>query len=97
MSIGGITDLAILKSALYGQNFKNLLKKKSVTIYRMSKDTGITHQTLRGWKRGAHNPSDELALRAGKYLGLVDEAKLELIELKKSMNDISSRIRRLEA
>ncbi|MDL2276593.1 helix-turn-helix domain-containing protein [Breznakia sp. OttesenSCG-928-G09] len=52
------------------KKFLKLLKKKNVTVYQLSKDTGISQSTLSDWKRGVSTPKiDKLQILAN-YFGV---------------------------
>lgn len=52
------------------QNFANLLEKKGLTPYKVSKATGISCATLTAWKNGSYTPKlDKLSLIAD-FLGV---------------------------
>ena len=63
-------SLTLIKASLTGPNLKKLLSKKKLSMWRIHKDCNISYQTLINWKNG-RTPSDELAERVGKYLGLI--------------------------
>lgn len=54
--------------------FQKLLKKSGVTVYKVSKDTGISQSTLSDWKTGRSSPKvDKLKILA-EYFGVsIDE------------------------
>lgn len=88
-------DLILLKRRLYGRNLKKTLSEKKTNKYRLAKATGINYRTLCMWQSGTTMPSDELALRAGKYLGLIDIRTKEIIDLKKEIARYQERLDRL--
>jgi DNA-binding transcriptional regulator YiaG len=89
-------DLILLKARLSGQNFKNLLKRKKITKWRIYRDCGITYNTLLNWQQGRSHPSDELALRVARYLGLIKSPDGVIANLRRQMNDIQKKIESLE-
>jgi len=88
-------DIELIKAQLQGSNFKKLLKKKNVTKYQISKDCNIAYRTLSYWQAGV-NPSDDLALKVGKYLGLITPDKHEILKVKQEMEKLQARLDRLE-
>ncbi|MEE9390568.1 MAG: helix-turn-helix transcriptional regulator [Candidatus Aminicenantaceae bacterium] len=90
-----MVDLALIKPRLMGPNFKRLLKSLSLTKWRVSKDCNITYRTLINWQAGKTTPSDELAIRVGKYLGIIGSKEQEIMEIKKQMKELQDRIERL--
>jgi DNA-binding XRE family transcriptional regulator len=89
-------DLTLLKARLSGQNFKNLLKQKKVTKWRIYKDCKITYHTLCNWQSGRSHPSDELAVRVARYLGLIKSPDGVIAGLRRQMNTIQKQIKSLE-
>lgn len=48
--------------------FQALLKKKGVSVYKVSKDTGISQSTLSDWKTGRSSPKiDKLKILADYF------------------------------
>ena len=88
-------DLELIKAQLRGANFKKLLKQKKVTKYQISKDCNISYRTLSYWQAGV-NPSDDLAMKVGKYLGLITPDKHEIFKIKQDMDKLQARLDRLE-
>jgi DNA-binding XRE family transcriptional regulator len=76
---------------------KKLLLRLKITKYRLSKDTGITYQTLLNWAAGRYKPSRDYAIRVGKYLGLVTADAIEIAKLKEEAAVIRAKIARLSA
>jgi len=79
---------------LRGKSFRELLKSRGISRYRLALDTGISYRTLQYWEQG-RRPSEALALRVGEYLGLAGE--VEVADLQKQIKDLSARIQRLGA
>lgn len=53
--------------------FEELLTKKGITCYRVSKDTGISQSTLSEWKNGRSKPkADKLKILADYFGVTVD-------------------------
>lgn len=88
------TDLTLIKASLTGSNLKKLLLKKNISMWRIHKDCDISYQTLINWKNG-RSPSDELAERVGKYLGLIKPAEAQILELQKQQAELTKKIDRL--
>jgi hypothetical protein len=59
------------------------------------KDCHVSYSTLCEWQAGRRRPSEELALRVGRYLGLIGKSELDIIELRLQLKDIRGRLRRL--
>ena len=89
-------DLELIKPRLMGPNFKRLLKELSLTKWRVSKDCNITYRTLINWQVGKTTPSDELAKRVGKYLGLIKPDELEIKEIEEQIIILQSRLDRVK-
>ncbi len=89
-------DLALIKPSLMGPNFKRLLKSLKTTKWRVSKDCNVTYRTLINWQGGKTTPSDELAKRVGKYLGLIKPDELEIREIEEQIMDLKSRLDRIK-
>lgn len=87
-------DLTLVKASLMGSNLKNLLLKKKLSMWRIHKDCNISYQTLINWKNG-RTPSDELAERVGKYLGLIKPQEAEVLALIKESAELKKKIDRL--
>lgn len=87
-------DLTLIKAALTGPNLKKLLSKKNLTMWSIHRDCNISYQTLINWKNG-RIPSDELATRVGKHLGLISPCEVEILALKKEQTALSKKIDRL--
>ena len=49
------------------KSFEKLMNQKKTTIYRVSKDTGITSTVLYDWKRGRSEPKLDKLLKLAKY------------------------------
>ncbi len=49
-------------------NFQQIIKKRGVTPYRVSKDTGIAQSTLSDWKSGRSVPKLDKLLKISEYL-----------------------------
>jgi len=88
-------DLTLIKIQLQGSNFKKLLKEKKAKKYRIAKDCGITYRTLFNWQAGKTKPSNELALRVGKYLGLIKPNEANKQDLIRRLDKIREEINRL--
>lgn len=88
-------DLELIRSALYGDNLKKLLLQRGVKKYRIMKDCHVSYSTLCEWQAGRRRPSGELALRVGRYLGLIKGNDLDILELRLQLSDIRGRLKRL--
>lgn len=95
MDINSI-DLKLLKNRLTGSNFKNLITLKGLPKYRIAKDCGITYRTLLNWQKGIVEPSDDNAIIVGRYLGLIKITDAERQLLRKEINELHAKLRRLE-
>lgn len=91
-----VTDREILKNKLVGSNLKNLLKKKGMKKYSVAKACGLTYQTLLNWEKGRFKPSDDAVIIVARYLGLIEMDEADKLELKKDIDDINARFKRLE-
>lgn len=87
-------SLTLVKASLIGSNLKRLLLKKNLTMWRIHKDCKISYQTLINWKNG-RTPSDELAERVGRHLGLIKPQEAEVLALKKEQAELKKKIDRL--
>ncbi len=50
--------------------YDNLLKKKNVSNYKVSKETGITQTTLSAWKNGKITPKTDTLQKIADYFGV---------------------------
>ena len=91
-----MVDLALIKPRLMGANFKRLLNSLSLTKYRVAQDCDVTYRTLINWQVGKTTPSDELAKRVGKYLGLIKPDELEIKDIEKQIKILQSRLDRVK-
>lgn len=53
--------------------FEELLKKKGITAYRVSKDTGISSNCFSQWKHGRTTPKTNILLKIAEYFGVTVE------------------------
>lgn len=88
-------DIELIKSQLVGTNLRHLLKDRDITKWRLAKDCGITYRTIINWQAGKTKPSDELALRAAEYLGILKKKDSEIIEIKKEVEELQKRLKLL--
>jgi transcriptional regulator with XRE-family HTH domain len=51
-------------------NFEKLIKKKGISPYRVSKDTGIPYATLSDWKNSKSKPKLDKLIKIANYLGV---------------------------
>lgn len=87
-------DLTLVKASLTGSNLKKLLSKKNLSLWRIHRDCNISYQTLMNWKNGS-TPSDELAERVGKHLGLIKPIEADILKIKKKQAKLQQEIDRL--
>lgn len=87
-------DLTLVKASLTGSNLKKLLLKKNLSLWSIHKDCKISYQALMNWKNGS-SPSDELAERVGKHLGLIKPIEADILEIKKQQAGLQKKIDRL--
>ena len=52
------------------QILNNLMESKSISAYKMSKDTGISDQLIGYWKKGEKLPSAENLMIISNYFGV---------------------------
>lgn len=52
------------------EKFAVLLKKRGVTAYRVSKETGIPANTFTDWKNGRSKPKFDKLMTLAKYFGV---------------------------
>ncbi len=52
------------------QRFSELLRQKNITVYRISKDTGISASTFTDWKNGRSVPKADKMMRIADYFGV---------------------------
>jgi transcriptional regulator with XRE-family HTH domain len=50
--------------------FEKLMQEKGVTMYRVSKDTGIAQATLIDWKKGRYVPKIDKLQKIADYFGV---------------------------
>lgn len=50
--------------------FERLIKEKGISMYRVSKDTGIATATLSDWKHGRSKPKLDKLLKICTYLNI---------------------------
>ena len=89
------TDLELIKRQLMGANLKKLLLRKRLTKWRLAKDTGVTYHTILNWQKEFCKPSDENAIKAGKYLGLISPEESTIADLKRKQEELDKEIKRL--
>jgi len=89
-------DVSLITPRLMGINFTRLLKSLKTNKYRVARDCGLSWRTLRNWERGITKPSKENAEIVGKHLGLISDKESEKIELRKQMEELDKRLRKLE-
>ena len=52
------------------ERFEELLRKNSVTAYRVAKETGINTATLTAWKQGKYTPKIDKLIKIADFLGV---------------------------
>ena len=52
------------------EKFMELLRRKGVTVYEVSKQTGISASTLSDWKAGRYTPKLEKIKKLADYFGV---------------------------
>lgn len=52
------------------KKFIELLQKKQITPYQVSKATGISQSTLSDWKTGRAKPKADKLLKLAEYFGV---------------------------
>lgn len=50
--------------------FKKLLDERKVSVYRISKDTGIAVSTLSNWKNEHYEPKVDKVMKIADYFGV---------------------------
>ena len=93
MNINSV-DMEILKSRLIGGNLIELLKKKKLSKWRVAKDCDLTYRTILNWVQEKTKPTDENAIKVGKYFSLIG---VDEVARQKEIDDIKEKIRRLES
>ena len=94
MSTPPTMELGFLKSRLRGRNLKKLLKEKNVTKYGMAKDLNISKQAIINWTHGLM-PSDKMAIRVGRYLGLFEPIRAERQRIRREISELKKQIKQL--
>jgi len=87
-------DLTLVKAALTGSNLKKLIVKKKISLWSIHKDCKISYQTLMNWQNGSM-PSNELAERVGKHLGLIKPIEADILKIKEQQAELQKKIDRL--
>jgi hypothetical protein len=85
-----------IKAALQGDSLLRLLKQAGVTRGKFCRDIGIVWATCYWWTKGKSKPSDDNAIKAALYLGLIDPGGSERIRLEGERADIDRRIKAIE-
>lgn len=52
------------------ERFEQLLQKRGVTPYKVSKETGVTQTSLSNWKSGRNAPSAKTLQKLADYFGV---------------------------
>lgn len=55
---------------MFKDTFNDILNKKGISIYRLSKDTGIAYSALQGYLTGRISPTKSTLERLSGYLGI---------------------------
>ena len=50
--------------------FDTLLEDNDVTMYKVSKDTGVPQATLSEWRTGSHEPRTDTLVKVADYFGV---------------------------
>lgn len=50
--------------------FEKIIKERGISLYRVSKDTGIPYSTLNDWKNGKSKPKVDKLIKIATYLGV---------------------------
>ncbi len=58
------------------ENFSELLKRRNISVYRLSKDTGIPASTFTDWKNGRSVPKADKMRKIAQYLEISLESLL---------------------
>lgn len=53
---------------MFRERFEKILSDKQITMYKLSKDTGIPSSLLSNYKNGKRTPSSENIIKISKYL-----------------------------
>ena len=85
-------QLEKLKASLRGSQFKKILKEKETSKYRISKDLGISQRTLYYWQKDMVQPSDELAIKVGRHLGLIKPDDVTKIQMLKQLKEMKEKV-----
>lgn len=59
------------------KKFSELLIKRNITAYKVSKDTGVSNSVLSDWKRGKSNPKLDKLIILAKYFNVPIEYFVE--------------------
>lgn len=89
-------DIDLVRNKLSGPSLKVLLKSKGISKYRLAKDLKISYRTLIAWQAGTAVPSDRLAEKVGRFLGLITD-KQRLLELEKKHDELGKEIKRMRS
>lgn len=90
-------DMELIRARLSGANLKKFLSERRLTKYRLSKDTGIPERTFRNWASGKTRPSSSLAIRVGRYLGMISPSDEEIIDIRTQISALTEKLDRLTA
>lgn len=62
-----------------GENLKYIRENKNISVYKIEKELGISHQNLYKWEKGQSEPSIMQCIKLSKYYGITLD---ELVFLK---------------
>ncbi len=81
----------------FSQRFTAILEQKSITPYRIFKDTGIPEATVGRWKNGKAIPSADMLVKLADYLHLDTDYLLCKTDKKnKPASDLDDRLKGIE-
>ena len=55
------------------ERFEQLLQKRGVIPYKVSKETGVTQTSLSNWKSGRNTPSAKTLQKLADYFGVTTD------------------------
>ena len=64
--------------------FEQLLKERGVTVYRVSKETGISQTTFIEWRQGKYTPKADKMQKIADYFDVSVDYLLGKTDIKKS-------------
>lgn len=60
--------------------FRQIIEKKGITAYQVSKGTGVATATLTSWKNGEYTPKMDKLQKIAKYLDVKLEDLIEEVK-----------------